>query len=481
MTNSCCSTEETSCDASQKHLVIIGGGSAAFAAAIKASSLGAKVTLINEGLPIGGTCVNVGCIPSKAMIRAAEAHYHASHPRFDGITSTGQVTDFGAVTAQTRHLVEELRQKKYLDVVADLPDFRMVQGRARLVNERTVAVNGEQISADRILLATGVSTQLPSVEGLADSGYLTNETLFELNELPESVIVLGGRYIALELGQMLQRLGSKVTILQRSKRIIPDEAQELTDTLTEFLRDEGIKIETGVHIDHVRRDKGRVAIEAQVDGEARLFTASHLLVATGRRANTQDMGLEALGVALDANGHVIVSDALETNAPTIYAAGDVVGEPLYVYTAAYEGALAAENALTDASRKRDYTALPWVMFTDPQVAGVGLDEKQAEQLGIQAEATTLPLDQVPRCVAARDTRGFVTLIREVPTDKIIGARILAPEGSELTMEISLAIKYGVTATELASSFHPYLTLSEAIKLAAITFRKDVGKLSCCAV
>jgi mercuric reductase len=481
MTDSTCSTDGTCCEEKQQHLVIIGGGSAAFAAATKASSLGAKVTLINEGLPIGGTCVNVGCIPSKAMIRAAETVFHATHSRFDGIASTGQVTDFGAITAQTRQLVSDLRQKKYIDVVSDLPDFRMIAGRASLLDQTTVSVNDEQLHADRILIATGVSTQLPPVEGLADSGYLTNETLFDLDELPESVIILGGRYIALELGQMLHRLGSKVTILQRSARIIPTETEELTDALTHFLRDEGIRIETGVNLDTVRRNGGTITVEARIQGEACNISASHLLVATGRRANTDNMGLTEVGVNLDANGHVVVQETMETNVPTIYGAGDVIGEPQFVYTAAYEGALAVENALDGTSRHRDYTALPWVMFTDPQVAGVGLDLPQALEKGFQAEARTLSLDQVPRCVAARDTRGFVTLIRDMDTDKIIGTRILAPEGSELTMEISLAIKHGMTTSELAGSFHAYLTLSEAIKLAAITFRTDVGKLSCCAV
>lgn len=481
MTDACCSTDQARCDDRKLHFVVIGGGSAAFAAGIRASSLGARVTLINDGLPIGGTCVNVGCIPSKTMIRAAEALHHGSKPRFAGITSSSSLEDFAAVAGQTRALVEELRQKKYLDVVADLPDFRLIKGRARLTAENRVEVNDEQLHADRILIATGVSTQIPPVQGLAEAGYLTNETLFELNELPESVIVLGGRYVALELGQMLHRLGSHVTLLQRSERILPTEAPYLTDALTAFLRKEGVQIETGINMDCVSRNDGRVVVEARIAGEKRCFSASHLLVATGRHANTRNLGLETLGVRLDPNGHVIVDESLATDVPTIFAAGDVIGDPMFVYTAAYEGALAAENALTGGARRRDYTALPWVMFTDPQVAGVGLDEGQAEELGIPAEATTLSLDQVPRCIAARDTRGFITLIRNSDTDRIIGARILAPEGSELTMEISLAIKYGVTATELAESFHPYLTLSEAVKLAAITFRKDVAQLSCCAV
>ncbi len=193
------------------------------------------------------------------------------------------------------------------------------------------------------------------------------------------------------------------------------------------------------------------------------------------------MGLEKLGINLDSKKFVTIDDTLQTNVKGTYGAGDVIGEPMFVYTAAYEGALAAENAILGSTAKRDYITLPWVIFTDPQVAGVGLDEKQALAKEIETDVAVLTLENVPRSFTARDTRGFVKLIRERATDLLMGARILAPEGSELLMEISLAIKYGITVSELASSFHPYLTLSEAVKLAAITFNKDVAKLSCCAV
>ena len=175
-----------------------------------------------------------------------------------------------------------------------------------------------------------------------------------------------------------------------------------------------------------------------------------------------------------------MDQTLQTSVEGIYGAGDIIGEPMYVYTAAYEGALVAKNAITGEATARDYTALPWVIFTDPQVAGVGMDEQQAAQEGIEVDIAKLPLSQLPRSLAARDSRGFIKLIRDRATDKLVGGRILAPEGSELLMEISLAIKFGITVKELTSSFHPYLTLSEGVKLAAIAFEKDVTKLSCCA-
>lgn len=462
------------------HLVIMGGGSAAFSAAIKANELGTQVTIINDGLPIGGTCVNVGCVPSKTLIRAAEAHHRASHHNFLGINSQSKITSFKEIIAQKRQLVEELRQAKYLNVVSDLPDVRIIKGHGQLIDRHTVEVNGEKIRADRILIATGVSPSIPDIPGLKEAGYLTNETAFELEKLPESLIVLGGRYVALECAQMFARFGSKVTILQRSSRILPTETPDLTDELTKYLLKEGIEIVTGVGVEEIRKGKDRIFVKTNINGAQRVFDSAHILVATGRRPNTQNLGLEKVGVRLNDSGYIQVNENLQTNVEGIYGAGDVIGDHLFVYTAAYEGALVAENALINSKKVRDYTILPWVIFTDPQVAGVGLDEQQAKQQGIDFDVAKVSLAHVPRAIAARDTRGFIKLIRDKKKNKLIGARILAPEGGELLMEISLAIKFGIPINELIFSFHPYLTLSEGVKLTAITFEKDVGKLSCCA-
>lgn len=271
------------------------------------------------------------------------------------------------------------------------------------------------------------------------------------------------------------------TILQRSPRILPTEAADLTDALTGFLCAESIDVRTGVTVKSVRREVGEIVVDVLIDGEIEAVSGSHLLLATGRQGNTEDLNLAALGIETDRSGFLTVDESLRTTVPTIFGAGDVLGENMFVYTAAYEGSLAAQNAVQRNHLKRDYAALPWVIFTDPQVAGVGLDEQQAADAGIDFEVSKLPLDQVPRSLAARDTRGFIKLIRDRETDRLIGARILAPEGAELLMEATLAIKHGITIQDLAETFHPYLTLSEGIKMAAVTFTKDVKKLSCCAV
>lgn len=461
------------------HVVIVGGGSAAFSAAITAAELGARVTMINDGLPIGGTCVNVGCVPSKTLIRAAEVVHRAQRHSFAGVETSGRVSDFKRVIAQKRALVEELRQAKYVDVVADLPRFTRIDGRARLVSATEVEVDGRRLLADKIIIATGARPASLPIAGLGEVGYLDNESAFELEALPTSMLVIGGGYIALELAQMFARFGTKVTIVTRS-RLLSRELPDIGDGLATFLVEEGVAVENHVQIESVERESGEVVLHGQRDGERVTFRAEHIVLATGRVPNTDALGLDAAGVKTDDRGFIRVNKHLQATAPGVWAAGDVAGGEMFVYTAAADGARAARNALSDESLLRSGQPTPWVVFTDPQVAGIGMDERQASAAGFDAEAATLPMSYVPRALAARDTRGFIKLIRDRKTDRLLGARILAPEGSELLMELAVVIRGQLTIAELRELLHPYLTLSEGIRLAAITFGKDVAKLSCCA-
>lgn len=467
-------------DNTSKHLIIVGGGSAAFSATIQAKSLGIKVTMINDGLPIGGTCVNVGCLPSKNLIRAAETLHKASNNYFDGISTSGRVNDFHAIIEAKRKLVLNLRKQKYIDIIKDMDEFEFIKGYASIGSPTSVKVADRIIEGSHILICTGAHPLIPDMQGLNDVNYLTNEEAFELDELPESIIVLGGSYIALETAQMFSRLGSKVTILQRSDRILSTEQADLTDELDKYFTQEGMIIVTGNAIQSASEENNVVTVLTQVNGKDEKFSAQKLIVATGRKANTANMNLEATGVALERNGAVKVDKYLQTTVPTIYAAGDVLGSYMFVYTAAYEAKLAIDNAFTTVRKEADFKVLPWVIFTDPQVAGVGMDEVQAKEASLNVDTALLPLSYVPRAIAANDTRGFIKLIRNRDTDTLVGARILAPEGSELLMEVALSIKFKIKVSELKEMLHPYLTLAEGIKLAAITFSKDVKELSCCA-
>ncbi len=334
--------------------------------------------------------------------------------------------------------------------------------------------------AKKVLIATGARPARPAIPGLELPDVWDSTQALAATRLPRRLVVLGGRYVALELGQMFARLGSQVTIVQRSARILPEADADLATALTGFLEHEGLTVRTGCQLHAVTRQGDELRVTVRHDGREELLVADAVLAALGRRPNTDALGLAALGVELGGGGFVKVGEDLQTTAPGLYAAGDVIGDPAFVYAAAYEGALAAENALSGSARACDYTAIPWVIFTDPQVAGVGLDETQAAAAGVEVDVSVVPLSQVPRALAARDLRGFVKLLRVRGGDRLVGARILAPEGSEQIMEASLMIKFGLPISETARHFHPYLTQGEAIKLALLGFDTDVMELSCCA-
>ena len=460
-------------------LVIVGGGSAAFAAAIKGADLGARVAMV-EGGTLGGTCVNVGCVPSKTLIRAAEARHRRAHHPFAGIPTGDGPADWNLVRGQKDALVSELRQGKYWDVLQSYPGITLFEQRAVLSTPRDVRLaDGRTLSTGRILVATGAGPVAPPIPGLAEAGFLDSVSAMALERLPDSLLVIGAGFVALELGQMFARLGVVVTILARQDRVLTKEDPEIGLGLTEYLREEGIDVRTETTVERVDR-AGRYRVQVSRDGQAEVLEADQLLIAAGRRANTKGFGLEAIGVALGKKGEIMVDEHLETNVPGVYAAGDVVGEPMFVYVAAYDGALAAENALTGNTRRRDLSAVPSVTFTDPAVASVGLTEAEARARGIEPLVSRLPMEHVARSLAAHDTRGFVKLVADPATRKILGAQILASDAGEMITEPALAVRFGLTIEDITSTFHPYLTLSEGIKLAAQTFNKDVAKLSCCA-
>ncbi|MGH7545024.1 MAG: mercury(II) reductase [Gemmatimonadota bacterium] len=476
----------TTCDhcertpAGEFDLVITGGGSAGFAAAIKAAELGARVA-IAEGGTLGGTCVNVGCVPSKTLIRAAEAHHRRAHHGFGGIPTSDGRPEWATVRGQKDELVSQLRQAKYRDVLRSYPTVAHFEQRAEITSGRSVRLtDGRTITAGKIVVTTGASPWAAPIPGLADVAYLDNVTAMALERLPESLIVIGASAVGLELAQLFARLGVEVTVLEALPRVVPAEDPDVGDALGDYLRAEGLDVFAGAHIEHVDRAGGSYTVSFTDAGETRVARAEQLLVATGRRANTAGFGLETVGVKLGKKGEIVVDEFLQTANPDIYAAGDVLGDPMFVYVAAYGGALAAENALAGNARRYDLTALPKVTFTDPAVASVGLTEEQARAQGMEVLVSRLPLEHVPRALAARDTRGFVKLVADAATRKIVGAHILAAEAGEMITEAAFAIKFGLTIEDLTATFHPYLTLSEGIKLAAQTFSKDVAKLSCCA-
>ncbi len=459
-------------------LVVLGSGSAAFAAAITATEAGARVALMESSV-VGGTCVNVGCVPSKAMLAPAEAYFRAGHHPFAGIRTSANGFDLGALVDSKTELVEQLRAEKYLDLARDY-GFTICQGRAEYTDAETLLCDGEQVSAGSYLIATGASPAVPPIPGLRDAGYLTSTTALVLREPPRELVVIGANAIGLEMGQLFMRLGARVTFLDVAPRIAPFEEPEVSEAMRAILEEEGAVVVTGASISSVAMDGARRLVNFEAGGVEHTVSAGQVLVATGRRPNTANLGLEKAGVELTERGAVVVDDGLRTSNPRIWAAGDVTGHPQFVYVAAHEGNLAARNALTGSDLRVDFRALPRVIFTAPTVAAVGVTDEQAASQGIACECRVLPMSAVPRALVNRDTRGFVKIVAEARTGRIVGATVVADAAGDVIQAAIYAVQFGLTTDQVASTWAPYLTFAEGFKLAAQTFKRDVSKLSCCA-
>ncbi len=456
-------------------LAIVGSGGAGFAAAIAARRQGKSVVMV-ERSTTGGTCVNVGCIPSKALLAAAEARHVAGEARFPGVASTVAPVDMAALVAGKDTIVSGLRKEKYEDLAADY-GWQIVHGGARFVAGPALEVSGERIEASRYLIATGAAPWVPDVPGLEDAGYLTSTSASALEHLPESMVVVGGNYVGLELGQLFSRLGCRVTILEALERLAPGEEPELSEVITEVLDDEGVEVWTTARLAEVARDAGGVAVRTADGREVR---AEQLLMATGRRPVTASLGLDGVGVATEPSGAVVVDDQLRTTNPRIWAAGDVTGAPQFVYVAAAQGTMVVDNAFSGAGRRIDYAHLPRVTFTTPNLAAVGLTDAQVADAGLSCTCRVLPLSYVPRAIVNRDTRGVVKIVAEVATGKVVGIHMAAEGAGDAIVAATYALEAGMTVEQLASTWAPYLTMAEGIKLAAQSFTTDVAKLSCCA-
>ena len=457
----------------------MGAGSAGFSASITAAEAGKRVALVGHGT-IGGTCVNFGCVPSKAMIRAAEA-LHGAHAaaRFPGLSGAAQVDDWSRLVAGKDDLVATLRQKKYADLLPNYDGVDYIDEGPAILIEGGVQVGDRKITAPKTLIATGSRTLVPAIRGIEQVDPLDSKSLLELETLPGSLIFIGAGYIGAELAQMMARMGVKVTMVARS-RLLPGAEPEVSDALSEAFEDEGITLLTGLQYDSVAASEDGVTLRITQEGIAKEVTAERIVLTAGRQANTEGLGLEEAGIQTDSRGGIVVGPDMQTSRPGIYAAGDVTDRDQFVYMAAYGAKIAARNAVAEGDDRYDNSTMPWVVFTDPQVAGVGLSEQQARDAGHEVKISVLSLDQVPRAQAARDTRGLIKLVADRDTDRLLGGQIVAPEGSDTIQTLVMALKAAMTTKALGETIFPYLTTVEGLKLAAQTFDKDVAMLSCCA-
>ena len=461
------------------HIAVIGSGGAAMAAALKAVEQGARVTLIERGT-LGGTCVNVGCVPSKIMIRAALiAHLRRESPFDGGIAAAPPAILRERLLAQQQARVDELRHAKYENILDGNTAITMLRGEARFRDGHHLTVRltdgGErEVAFDRCLIATGASAAVPPIPGLKDTPYWTSTEALESDTIPQRLAVIGSSVVAVELAQAFARLGSRVTILARSTLFFREDPA-IGEAVTAAFRAEGIEVQEHTQASHVAYAAGEFVLTT---GHG-IVAADKLLVATGRTPNTRGLNLEAAGVTINAQGAIVIDKGMRTSNPHIYAAGDCTDQPQFVYVAAAAGTRAAIN-MTGGDAALDLSAMPAVVFTDPQVATVGYSEAKAHHDGIETDSRTLTLDNVPRALANFDTRGFIKLVIEEGSGRLIGVQAVAPEAGELIQTAVLAIRNRMTVQELADQLFPYLTMVEGLKLAAQTFNKDVKQLSCCA-
>ena len=465
------------------HVAIIGSGSGAFACAIRAAEEGARVTMIESGT-LGGCCVNVGCVPSKITIRAAQLAQHQRHNPFPGLADQAPQINRSLLVQQQQARVEELRGAKYQSILDSNPALSLVQGVAQFKDVHTLEVvnhKGETqtIKADRILIATGAKQSIPPIPGLEGTPYWTSTEALVAEKLPEHLLVLGSSVVAVELAQAYRRLGAQVTLLARHTLLYNEDSQ-LGAGLTAAFEAEGIRVLNHTQASRVSFSDGTFTLEIDAaNGKVERLQGDALLVATGRQPNTDLLGLAAAGIETDSRGAILVDDHMRTSAPPIYAAGDCCNMPQFVYVAAAAGTRAAVN-MTGGEAQLDLATLPAVIFTDPQVATLGLTEEQAQMQGIETRSRTLGLEHVPRALANFETQGFIKLVTDAGNDRLIGAQILAPEAGEMIQTAVLAIHNNMTVHDLADRLFPYLTMVEGLKLCAQTFSKDVSQLSCCA-
>lgn len=460
--------------------VVIGSGSAAFAAAIEARLAGARVAMVERGT-LGGTCVNIGCVPSKTMLRASDIHHMAQVHPFKGLHTSASTPDLRTVVEQKDQLVASLRQKKYGDLLPEY-DIELIAGEARFLDENRVAVGDRVLTAGRYLIATGARPRIPQIPGLSDVPYLTSTSALELKTVPQRLVIIGSGYIAMELGQMFQHWGAQVTMVQRGPVLMPGYDQEVRQVLHDMLASDGIEVMTGVRYERVEREGAGLALHVTIGGLEHIIRGDALLVAAGRDPNTEALNLEAAAVRPGERGEPLVDEKLMTSNPKVYAAGDVTLGPQFVYVAAYEGKIAAQNALklSDIPQSVDLRVVPAVTFTQPAVASVGITEEEADKQGIAVKTSVLPLDAVTRALANRDTQGVFKLVAQAEGGKILGAQVVSENAGEVIYAATLAVKFGLTIDDLTSTLAPYLTMAEGLKLTALTFDKDVNKLSCCA-
>jgi len=451
----------------RQDLVVIGGGAGGLVVASGAAQLGLQVTLIEKEARLGGDCLHYGCVPSKSLIHAAKVASLQRRGAEFGLAALDARADLGKVNGYVQRVIAHIQRHD------DPERFRgygckVLFGAPRFLDPHTIEIDGAVLRARRFVIATGSRPAVPPIEGLAEAGYLTNLDVFSLARLPERLVVLGAGPIGIELAQALARLGSRVTIVETAEAILPREDPEVTALLRARLEAEGIAIHTATRAQRVRASAAGKIVECRRmdDGRTMTLEADAILVAAGRRPNVEGLGLEAAGVAYSERG-IDVDRRLRTSAKHIYACGDVCGPYPFTHMAEYQAGIVIANAVFRFPKQADYRVVPWVTFTDPELARVGLTESEAVARGLAPTVLRLPFRDVDRALAESETDGLVKLV--VHKGRILGASILGPHAGELLPEIVLAMKLGAKIGSISGAIHAYPTLAQALRRAVNSY------------
>lgn len=446
-------------------LIVLGGGTAGMTVARTAAANGWQVA-VTESRYLGGSCVNVGCIPSKALIYSAKMMHHVRNAGEYGISSTAPTADWTKIRQRKDEVVQKMRDGGYSSVKKN-ENITLYEGEAAFIGPKQIMVDGKELEADKILIATGARPALPPFPGLEDTGYLTSTTAMELESLPESLLILGGGIIAVEFAQMFARFGVQVTMVQRSERIAKNLEPEISETLKAILEAENVDVLTETDVLDIRREGEKISVSLLRQEEPLTRVADNVLAATGRTPNTDMLALDKAGVATDKRGYITVDDTFATNVPGIWAAGDVVGGAMLTHKAWHDGTLLSRSFFSGQAISSKGRLIPYAVFTDPEIASVGLGEREAKDAGFTVKVQKYPFAYAGRARATGRREGFVKLITEEESGRIIGAHIIGDAAGEIIHELVMAMRFNATLFDLQDMMHIHPTLAEAINSAGL--------------
>jgi pyruvate/2-oxoglutarate dehydrogenase complex dihydrolipoamide dehydrogenase (E3) component len=439
--------------------IVIGSGQAGNPLSQDLADLGWNVALI-ERAQIGGTCINTGCTPTKTMVASAQVAHYVRHSGKWGIHTGDMRVDMREVVERKNRNVNDWRTGQENKISERAAHLRLYRGHARFIAPHKLSVNGEELESDRIFINTGTRPVAPGIQGLEQTSYFTNASIMDLPEVPEHLLVLGAGYVGLEFGQMFRRFGSEVTLVDVGDHILPHEDADVSDALRKILESEGIRVVLGSRAKSVAGGEGQVILELEVSGRENSLRGSHLLVAVGRRPNTDDLGVDKAGIELDSHGYIRVNDRLETNVPGIWALGDVKGGPAFTHISYNDYQVVYSNLVQHKSSSIKDRIVPYAVFTDPELGRIGMTEKEARASNRRLKIGKIPMEWVARAIEREETTGLMKIIVDAESDRIIGAAILSTDGGELVQMLMPVMAVGLPYTVLKGAVYIHPTLAE---------------------